>query len=80
MLLQQTHINAAMNLSAMGVSFALRNNNYKDDSVNTATYVGMTANGSFVYACTYFDEDLDEDADCIVYVYYNNLCKLIADY
>ena len=80
MLLQQTHINAAMSLDAAGVTFALHNNDYPDDSVKTAAYAGMTANGSFVYHCTYFDSDTDKDEDCMVYVHYNNLCKLVADY
>lgn len=80
MLLQPTHIRAAMALDAAGVTFALRNNDYPDDSVKTATYKGMTANGSFVYDCTYFDADTGKDDDCIVYVHYNNLCKLVADY
>ena len=80
MLLQQTHISAAMSLDAAGVTFALHNNDYPEDSVKTATYMGMTANGSFVYDCTYYDENFNHDEDCIVYVHYNALCKLVADY
>ena len=79
MLLQQTHINAAMNLDAAGVTFALRNNDM-DDTVKTASYAGMSPGGSFVYHCTYADDDTGVDEDCIVYVHYNNLCKLVADY
>lgn len=80
MLLQITHIHAAMNLDAAGITFALRNNDYPDDSVKTATYMGMTANGSFVYDCTYFDTDIGKDTECHVYVHYNQMCKLVADY
>jgi hypothetical protein len=80
MLLQTTHINAAMSLDAAGVTFALHNNDYPEDSVKTAVYAGMTANGSFVYHCTYFDTDTGKDEDCIVYVHYTNLYKLVADY
>ena len=80
MLLQQTHINAAMSLDAAGVTFALHNNDYPEDSVKTATYAGMTENGSFVYHCTFFNDDTCVDEDCSVFVYYTNLCKLVADY
>lgn len=80
MLLQQTHINAAMSLDAAGVTFALHNNDYPDDSVKTASFAGMTANGSFVYNCTYADDDTGKDEDCRVYVYYTKLFKLVADY
>jgi hypothetical protein len=80
MLLQETHINAAMKLDAAGVTFALHNNDYPEDSVKTASYAGMTANGSFVYHCTYFDTDTGKDENCIVYVHYTNLYKLVADY
>lgn len=80
MLLQATHIHAAMNLDAVGVTFALHNNDYPEDSVKSASYAGMTANGSFVYHCTYFDTDTQKDEDCIVYVHYTNLYKLVADY
>ena len=79
MLLQIPHIHAAMNLDAAGVTFALKNNDL-DDTVKTASYAGMTQGGSFVYHCTYFDTDTGGDEDCIVYVHYNNLCKLVADY
>ena len=80
MLLQKTHINAAMSLDAAGVTFALHNNDYPDDSVKTASYAGMTANGSFVYHCTYFDEDTGKDEDCMVYVHYTYIGILVADY
>lgn len=79
MLLKKEHINSAMNLDAAGVTFALKNNDL-DDTVKTASYKGMTANGSFVYDCTYFDEDTGKDEDCFVYVHYTNLFKLVADY
>ena len=79
MLLQPVHINAAMSLDAAGVTFALKNNDM-DDTVKTASYVGMTANGSFVYHCTFFNDDTCVDEDCSVFVYYTNLCKLVADY
>lgn len=80
MLLQHTHINAAMKLDAAGVTFALRNNDYQNEIVKTATFVGMTEGGSFVYDCTYFDDDTNKDEDCRVYVYYTRLFKLVADY
>jgi hypothetical protein len=80
MLLQATHIHAASNLDASGVTFALHNNDYTEDSVKTATFAGMTTNGSFVYNCTYFDTDTGKDDDCMVYVHYTNLFKLVADY
>ena len=80
MLLHQTHINAAMNMSAMGVSFALRNNGYEDDSVLTASFSGMTTHGSFVYECTYFDDHEGRNKDCKVYVHYNSFYILVADY
>ena len=80
MLLQPTHIHAAMNLDAAGITFALHNNNYPEDSVKSASYLGMTANGSFVYDCTYFDTDIGKDTECHVYVHYNQMCKLVADY
>jgi hypothetical protein len=79
MLLQLTHINAAMSLDAAGVTFALKNNDM-DDSVKTASYAGMTANGSFVYHCTFFDTDTCQDEYCMVYVYYTNMYRLVADY
>jgi hypothetical protein len=80
MLLKKEHINSAMSLDAAGVSFALRNNDYPDDKVKTATFGGMTEMGSFVYHCTYADSDTCKDEDCIVYVRYNKLCKLVAEY
>lgn len=80
MLLQITHIHAAMNLDAAGITFALHNNDYPEDSVKSASYLGMTANGSFVYDCKFFDTDMGKDEDCIVYVHYNQMCKLVADY
>ena len=79
MLLHPVHINAAMSLDATGVTFALKNNDM-DDTVKTASFAGMTTNGSFVYHCTYFDTDTGEDEDCIVYVYYTKMFKLVADY
>jgi hypothetical protein len=80
MLLQATHIHAAMTLDAAGVTFALHNNGYPEDSVKSAVYTGMTANGSFVYNCTYFDTNTGKDEDCMVYVHYTNLYKLVADF
>jgi len=80
MLLKKEHINSAMSLDAAGVTFALRNNEYFDDSVKTATFGGMTESGSFVYFCTFYDESTGVDEDCIVYVRYTSLGKLVADY
>ena len=80
MLLKKEHINSAMSLDAAGVTFALHNNDFPDDSVKTAQFSGMTTNGSFVYHCTYFDTDTGTDEDCMVYVYYTKLFKLVADY
>ena len=79
MLLQKTHINAAMSLDAAGVTFALKNNDL-DDTVKTASFAGMTQNGSFVYDCTYADDDTGKDEDCRVYIYYTKTFKLVADY
>lgn len=84
MLLKMEHINSAMSLDAAGVNFALRNNGYHDDTVLTAVFHGMSQTGSFVYHCTYHDNDDGShdgtDADCIVYVKYNKLFRLVADY
>lgn len=79
MLLQLAHIQSAMMLDAAGVTFALRSN-YPTDIVKTAEFVGMTANGSFVYFCTYDDDIQGPDATCTVYVHYNSMNKLVADY
>jgi hypothetical protein len=79
MLLQLTHITTAMSLDAAGVTMALRKN-YPDDSVLTAVFAGMTANGSFVYACTYNDEVQGFVGNCTAYVQYDDHGRMSACY
>lgn len=79
-MLNKQQIIAAMSLDVAGVTAALRNNDCVDESVLTAEFAGMTRNGSFTYTCTYFDEDLGTEEDCIVYVTYTKQMKLVADY
>ena len=80
MLLKKEHINSAMSLDAVGVSFAVRNKGYTDDSVKTAVFGGMTTSGSFVYYCTYADSDTGKDEDCIIYVRYTERGVLTGEY
>jgi hypothetical protein len=80
MLLQPVHINTAMSLGANGVTLALHTNGYVEDVVSAASFAGMTANGCFVYHCTYFDTDTRKNEDCMVYVHYNNRNVLVAEY
>lgn len=79
MLLQLTHITTAMSLDAAGVTLALRKN-YPEDSVKTAISAGMTANGSFVYACTYDDKERGFENNCTVYVQYDDRGRMSACY
>jgi hypothetical protein len=80
MLLRATHINSAMSLTAPAVTVALHNAGYFEDSVKTATFRGMTPSGSFVYDCTYFDTDMQQDEDAIVYVHFTSNLVMNASY
>lgn len=79
-MLNKQQIIAAMSLDADGITEALDNNDYVDDSVLTAEFTGWTRYGSFTYTCTYFDEDLGTEEECIVYVTYTKQMQLVADY
>lgn len=80
MLLKLEHIVSATKLEPVTIDFALARNGYSDDSVKTATFAGMTTSGSFVYECTYFDKETQQDESCRIYVAYDNFGKLVADY
>lgn len=80
MLLQKTHLHTVMNLDANGVTLALHNAGFPEDSVKTATFAGMTSGGTFIYNCTYFDTDTKTDEDCRVHVYFTNKGVMHADY
>lgn len=79
-MLNKQQVITAMSLDADAVTAALRNNDYPDESVLTAEFAGLTRNGSFTYTCTYRDEDLGTEEDCIVYVTYTKQMQLVADY
>jgi hypothetical protein len=79
-MLNKQQIISAMSLDADGITAALRNNDYQDESVLTAEFTGMTRNGSFTYTCTYNDQDLGTEEDCIVYVTYTKQMRMVADY
>jgi hypothetical protein len=79
-MLTKDQIISAMSLDADGVTAALRNNDYQDESVLTAVFKGMNDNGSFVYECTYNDTyDATEQA-CMVYIHFNERMQMVAEY
>jgi hypothetical protein len=79
-MLTKQQIISAMSLDADGITAALRNNDYQDESVLTAVFTGMSSSGSFVYECTYNDTDLGTEEACTVYVRFNGVMKMVADY
>jgi hypothetical protein len=56
MLLTQAQVDKAFNLSVQEVNEALARNGYFDPML-TASCVGMTCKGVFVYQTTFFDRD-----------------------
>lgn len=79
-MLTKDQIISAMSLDANEVTAALRNNDYQDESVLTAVFKGMNSNGSFVYECTYNDSYGNTEQVCTVYVRFNRVMKMVADY
>lgn len=78
MLLKLEHIIAATKLAPVTIEFALARNGYPNDRVDTASFMGMTPNGSFAYEISY--PGIEEVETGRVYVYYDEQGKLLADY
>lgn len=79
-MLNKQQILTAMSLDAAGVTAALQANGFTGDKVLSAAFHGLTKNGSFVYHCTYPDQDTGQPELCVVYVLYQQTMGLVADY
>ena len=80
MLLQLDKITAATKLTAADVVGALKRNGYDDAFQDAPTFMGMTVNGSFVYAIDFMDIDTGTKETGMVYVYFNDKGEYLADY
>lgn len=81
MILNARYVTTLMTLTAQDITAALERNEYHGDSVKTAAFAGLnTRSGSFVYNCTYHDTETEKDEDCQVYIHFNNLMQLVAEY
>lgn len=69
MLLTTKQIIAATKLDSYGIEAALNRTGY-NDHCKSATYLGMTYNGSFVYEIEYADKHFADDESCRVYIAY----------
>lgn len=78
MIITKDMITRAMTLSARALERALSENGYEGDVVSSAEFVGINSTSNFVYDIT-FPEDHGHSSGK-VFVKYNNLCKLVADY
>jgi len=79
MLLQKEHVVKAMQLTTGDVRMAMERSGYTDP-ISAVTFMGMTPNGSFVYATDYIDLDTGVTDAGAVYVHYNDRGLLHADY
>ena len=73
-------VERAMNLGTADLQNAFANNGYEGDKVTTATFDSLGVDYTFIYHITYPDEETGSQEYAIVYVHYNNLAQLVADY
>ena len=79
--LTKAMIERAINLSTRELERALADNSYEGDKVTTAEFKHINSiTGSFVYHITYPDTDTGTQKKSGLYVKYNNLGQLVADY
>lgn len=80
MKLTKALIERAMNLTPADIERALSDNGYEGDKVTTAVFDSLGSNFTFVYLITYPDDETGKEEDAMVFVHYNALIKLVADY
>lgn len=69
------------NMGVDDINKALYDNGYTDDKVLSATLNGFNiATASVIYLCTYNDMETGQVEDCMIFVCYNKLFQLVADY
>ena len=79
MLLQKGHVINAMHLTTSDVRAALKRSGYTED-ISSVTFMGMTCNGSFVYATDYIDLATGESETGMLYISYDDNRGLLAAY
>lgn len=81
MLVTQEMATRAMKLGTRDIERAFANNDYSGTVISTAEFTGINQSRQFVYKVTGPDESGEEDhLEFKVYVYYNSLGQLVADY
>lgn len=81
MLLPAAQVTSLATMSANDISAALDRNGYTGDKVLTAVFVGVNSmTCSFIYDCTYNDDETGKVEDCRVYAHMTKLQYIVADY
>ena len=79
MLISKEKILHAMNLTPGDIARALEANGYEAGIADTATFQGLTSQGSFQYRVAYKDHT-GQDEHSVVYVRYTAFYTLVANH